>query len=48
MISSQSSSPKQPVHSNLVRSLRYYQKGVLNPDAWFSIVERDYKKSWMP
>lgn len=44
MISSQSSSPKQPVHSNLVRSLRYYQKGVLNPNAWFSIVERDYTK----
>ncbi len=44
MITSQTSSSKHRVHSNLARSLRYYQKGVLNHEAWLSIVERDYKK----
>ncbi len=29
-------------HSNLQRSLQYYQKGVLQPEAWFRIVEQDY------
>jgi SAM-dependent methyltransferase len=29
-------------HSNLQRSLQYYQKGVLQPEAWFRIVEHDY------
>jgi SAM-dependent methyltransferase len=29
-------------HSNLQRSLQYYQKGVLQPEAWFRIVEEDY------
>jgi hypothetical protein len=45
MVTSQSTAPKHPFHSYLARSLRYYQKGVLNPEAWFSIVESDYKKS---
>ena len=40
----QFSSPKQPPNSNLARFLRYYQKGVLKPEAWFSIVESDYAK----
>ncbi len=39
-----SSSSKQPPNSNLPRFLRYYQKGVLNPEAWFSIVKSDYTK----
>ncbi len=30
--------------SNLLRSLRYYQKGNIHPEAWFSIVEDDYNK----
>ncbi len=29
-------------HSNLQRSLQYYQKGILQPEAWFKIVEQDY------
>jgi SAM-dependent methyltransferase len=38
------SSPPVPSHSNLnlQRSLQYYQKGVLQPEAWFNIVEQDY------
>lgn len=44
MGTSQSTAPKHSFNSNLARSLRYYQKGVLNPDAWFSIVESDYTK----
>ncbi len=31
-------------HSNLLRSLQYYQKGVLQPEAWFRIVEEDYRQ----
>ncbi len=31
-----------PSHTNLQRSLQYYQKGVLQPEAWFKIVEQDY------
>ena len=31
-----------PSNSNLQRSLQYYQKGVLQPEAWFRIVEQDY------
>ncbi|MDH5427548.1 MAG: class I SAM-dependent methyltransferase [Nitrospirota bacterium] len=31
-----------PPNSNLQRSLQYYQKGVLQPEAWFQIVEQDY------
>ena len=36
--------PPTPQHpnSNLKRSLHYYQKGVLQPEAWFRIVEHDY------
>ena len=30
------------INSNLKRSLQYYQKGVLQPEAWFRIVEDDY------
>jgi len=41
---SQPSPSKQPTNPNLIRSLRYYQKGVLNPEAWFGIVESDYTK----
>lgn len=44
MATSQLSSPKQTIHSNIARSLGYYQKGILNPEAWFSIVENDYIK----
>ncbi|MDH3503418.1 MAG: class I SAM-dependent methyltransferase [Nitrospirota bacterium] len=44
MDTSQLPYPKQPMNSNLARSLRYYQKGALNPEAWFSIVEDDYTK----
>ena len=29
-------------NTNLQRSLRYYQKDVLQPEAWFKIVETDY------
>jgi SAM-dependent methyltransferase len=29
-------------NTNLQRSLQYYQKGVLQPEAWFRIVEHDY------
>ena len=38
------SSPPVPSHSNLnlQRSLQYYQKGVLQPEACFRIVEQDY------
>lgn len=44
-MTSQLVSHKQhPVNSNLIRSLRYYQKGELNSEAWFSIVESDYTK----
>lgn len=41
---SQLPSFQRPVNSNLPRSLRYYQKGILHPEAWFSIVENDYTK----
>jgi SAM-dependent methyltransferase len=38
--------PAQPAkpqpNTNLYRSLQYYQKGVLQPEAWFQIVEHDY------
>ena len=44
MGTSQTTAPKLSCNSNLARSLRYYQKGVLNPEAWFSIVESDYTK----
>ncbi len=37
---SRSSSPH--LNPNLQRSLQYYQKGVLRPEAWFRIVEQDY------
>ena len=37
-------SRKRPMNSSLARSLRYYQKGVLHPEAWFSVVENDYTK----
>ena len=37
-----SSSAPQHSNSNLQRSLQYYQKGVLQPEAWFRIVEHDY------
>lgn len=30
------------LNTNLKRSLQYYQKGVLQPEAWFRIVEHDY------
>ncbi|MDH5297186.1 MAG: hypothetical protein OEW26_08660, partial [Nitrospirota bacterium] len=43
-MTSQPSSSKQTINSNLVRSLRYYQKGELHPESWFSIVESDYTK----
>jgi len=43
-MTSEPSSNKQSVNSNLVRSLRYYQKDELHPEAWFSIVENDYTK----
>lgn len=43
-MTSQPSSSKQPINSNLVRSLRYYQKGELHPESWLSIVESDYTK----
>lgn len=38
--------PNPPVASaaNLQRSLQYYQEGVLNPEAWFEIVEGDYRQ----
>ncbi len=37
------SSPQPPQYNqNLQRSLQYYQKGVLQPEAWFRIVESDY------
>jgi SAM-dependent methyltransferase len=36
-------SPTPPaLNNNLQRSLQYYQKGVLQPEAWFRIVEKDY------
>jgi SAM-dependent methyltransferase len=44
MVTFQPTSPKQPFNSNLARSLRYYQKDVLSPEAWFSLVESDYTK----
>lgn len=44
MNNSQPSSPTPTMNSNLARSLRYYQKGALHPEAWFSIVENDYTK----
>ncbi len=31
-----------PANPNLQRSLQYYQKGVLQPEAWFNIVQHDY------
>ncbi|MEX0830752.1 MAG: class I SAM-dependent methyltransferase [Nitrospirales bacterium] len=31
-----------PSNSNLQRSLHYYQKGVLQAESWFRIVEQDY------
>ena len=35
--------PTEPQpNTNLYRSLQYYQKGVLKPEAWFRIVEHDY------
>ena len=38
-----SSRPSSPhLNPNLQRSLQYYQKGVLQPEAWFRIVEHDY------
>lgn len=38
-----SSSPKPPhPNQNLQRSLQYYQRGVLQPEAWFRVVESDY------
>lgn len=43
-MASQSFFPKPPVNSSLDRFLRYYQKGSLTSDAWFSIVENDYTK----
>ncbi len=36
------SSPQPAPNTNLTRSLQYYQKGVLQPEAWFRIVEQDY------
>lgn len=39
---SQLPSSKQSMNSNLIRSLRYYQKGTLHPEAWLSIMESDY------
>ena len=39
---SQPSSPH--LNPNLQRSLQYYQKGVLQPEAWFRIVEQDYRQ----
>jgi trans-aconitate methyltransferase len=39
---SQLPSLKRKMTSNLPRSLRYYQKGILHPEAWFSIVENNY------
>ncbi len=41
-MSSQPSSPLPNLNPNLQRSLQYYQKGVLQPEAWFRIVEHDY------
>jgi len=38
------SSPPPSLNTNLQRSLQYYQKGVLQPEAWFSIVEQDYRQ----
>ncbi len=41
------STPSQEPNShgtNLQRSLKYYQKGVLDPEAWFKVVEEDYAK----
>lgn len=46
MITSQLPSPKQPIRLSLPQSFRYYQKGVLNPEACFLIVENDYTKIW--
>jgi len=40
----QPSSPTKTKNWNLAQSLRYYQKGALNPEAWLSIVENDYTK----
>jgi hypothetical protein len=37
-----SASVPSPSNSNLQRSLQYYQKGVLQAEAWFRIVEQDY------
>ncbi len=38
-----SSRPPSPhLNPNLQRSLQYYQKGVLQPEAWFRVVEHDY------
>jgi SAM-dependent methyltransferase len=36
------SPPPPAFNTNLQRSLQYYQKGVLQPEAWFRIVEHDY------
>lgn len=44
LCTSQLPSLDRPMNSNLPRSLRYYQKGILHPKAWFSIVENDYIK----
>ena len=33
----------EKMSANLQRSLKYYQKGILNPEAWFKIVEEDYR-----
>ena len=41
MASPPPSHPPRP-NANLQRSLQYYQKGVLQPEAWFGIVEHDY------
>ena len=36
------SSTPPALNTNLQRSLQYYQKGVLQPEAWFRIVQQDY------
>jgi len=41
-MSSQPSSLPPYLNANLQRSLQYYQKGVLQPEAWFRIVKHDY------
>ncbi len=35
---------KNTTRTNLQRSLKYYQKGTLNPEAWFAVVADDYQK----